>query len=360
MDPTHLQTLYALSRKGLKQLGQSDLTEEVKNLLSSLPKKNGWLTSAPLYQYQNFWYPAVQLQALLNIQRNFQALDTDLVVVTNPKCGTTWLKALSFAIVNRFQFHFDNPTSKQYHPLLTNNPHILVPYLEYFYMIDQNPDLTCLSFGTARLLSTHIPHASLPDSIKDSKCKLVYLCRDPKDTFISFWHFSNKLRPKNTEDTSFEEAFEKFCEGVVDFGPFWDNVLGYWKMSLESPERVCFLKYEEMKKEPKIHLLKLAEFLGVPFSVEEENDGVPEQILKLCSFDNLSNLEVNKTGKIAGIGFSVYFRRGEVGDHVNHLTLEMIERFDKINEQKFLDSGGKENEEMLDLNRTAKRRVGKT
>ncbi|MCL7035572.1 hypothetical protein MKW94_020465 [Papaver nudicaule] len=343
MDPTPSQTLlHALKDADLmkdnllEQVIQNNLTEEVKNLLSSLPKESGWMISDHLYQYQNFWYPAIHLQALLNIQRNFQALDTDLVLVTNPKCGTTWLKALCFAIVNRF--HFDNP--KQYHPLLTNNPHILVPFLENLYMIDQNPDLSCLSFNATRLLSTHIPHASLPDSIKDSKCKLVYLCRDPKDTFISFWHFNNKLR-KDMEHGSLEEAFEKFCEGVVEFGPFWDNVLGYWKMSLESPERVLFLKYEEMKKEPKTHLMKLAVFLGSPFSAEEEKDGVPEEILNLCSFDNLSNLEVNKTGKMpmAGFEFSVFFRRGEVGDHVNHLTPEMIERLDKITEQKFLDSG---------------------
>ncbi|MCL7043070.1 hypothetical protein MKW94_014216 [Papaver nudicaule] len=330
MDPTPSQTLlHALKDADLmkdnllEQVIQNNLTEEVKNLLSSLPKESGWMISDHLYQYQNSWYPAIHLQALLNIQRNFQALDTDLVLVTNPKCGTTWLKALCFATVNRFRF--DNPTSKQHHPLLTNN-------LIYF----------CLSFSATRLLSTHIPHASLPDSIKDSQCKLVYLCRDPKDTFISFWHFNNKLR-KNMEHGSLEEAFEKFCEGVVEFGPFWDNVLGYWKMSLESPERVLFLKYEEMKKEPKIHLMKLAEFLGSPFSAEEENDGVPEEILKLCSFDNLSNLEVNKTGKMpmAGFEFSVFFRRGEVGDHVNHLTPEMIERLDKITEQKFLDSGMK-------------------
>ncbi|RZC72715.1 hypothetical protein C5167_048200 [Papaver somniferum] len=346
MDPTHSPVLQALKDADLmkndllEQFVQNNITEELKNLLPSFPKQNGWMISDHLYQYQNFWYPAIHLQALLNVQRNFQALDTDLVIATNPKCGTTWLKALAFAIVNRFRF--DNPSSKQDHPLLTNNPHILVPFLENFYMIDQHPDLTCLSVNAAaRLLSTHIPQAALPDSIKNSKCKLVYLCRDPKDTLVSFWHFSNKMRPKNMAHSSIEEVFEKFCEGVVEFGPFWEHVLGYWKMSLESPERVCFLKYEEMKKEPKTHLIKLAKFLGSPFSIEEENDGVPEEILKLCSFGNLSNLEVNKTGKmpIAGYEFSVYFRRGEVGDHVNHLTPEMIERIDKITEQKFLDSG---------------------
>ncbi|KAK2968020.1 hypothetical protein RJ640_001544 [Escallonia rubra] len=79
--------------------------------------------------------------------------------------------------------------------------------------------------------------------------------------------------------------------GVSEFGPFWDHVLGYWKASLESPDKILFLKYEYMKREPSVHLKGLAKFMGQPFSMEEEKKGLVEEILKLCSFENLSNLE---------------------------------------------------------------------
>jgi hypothetical protein len=59
--------------------------------------------------------------------------------------------------------------------------------------------------------------------------------------------------------------------------------------------------------------------------------GVEDNILRLCSFDNLSNLEVNKRGKVlAGMENNAYFRRGEVGDWMNHLTAEMIEKLDWV------------------------------
>ncbi|MBA0667736.1 hypothetical protein Goklo_000788 [Gossypium klotzschianum] len=90
-----------------------------------------------------------------------------------------------------------------------------------------------------------------------------------------------------------------------------------------------------MKEQPKLQLMKLAQFLGCPFSNEEETRGAVDGIQKLCSFENLSNLEVNKTGKLAsGEEYKAFFRRGEVGDAKNHLTPQMIEKLDQITEQK--------------------------
>lgn len=81
------------------------------------------------------------------------------------------------------------------------------------------------------------------------------------------------------------------------------------------------------------YLKKLAEFIGYSFSLEEEKEGEVQKVIRLCSFENLSNLEVNKTKR------SVFFRKGEVGDWENLLTLEMGERLDKIMEKKLSGSG---------------------
>ncbi|KAJ4841110.1 hypothetical protein Tsubulata_003742 [Turnera subulata] len=153
------------------------------------------------------------------------------------------------------------------------------------------------------------------------------------DTIISTF-------PKSGQTLPLEECFDKFCEGVSAFGPFFDHVLGYWRQSLERPDKVLFLTYEDLKEDSSTQMKRLAEFLGCPFSLEEERDGVIEDISKLCSFNILKNMEHNKTGQsIERLENKILFRRGEVGDWINLLTPGMVERLNNIMEEKLAGSG---------------------
>ncbi|KAJ0089088.1 hypothetical protein Patl1_32809 [Pistacia atlantica] len=167
-------------------------------------------------------------------------------------------------------------------------------------------------------------------------CKIVYICRKPKDSFVSLWHFTRKLRPGKQEPMSLEETFELFCKGVCDYGPCWDHLSGYWKGSLEQPEKILFQKYEEVVKDTPFYVKRLAEFMGYPFSVEEEKEGKIQDIVEFCSFENMRNLEVSKTGNYPNslIENKTLFRKGEIGDWKNYLTPEMAKQLDKITEQK--------------------------
>ncbi|GJY14850.1 cytosolic sulfotransferase 12-like protein [Tanacetum coccineum] len=185
-----------------------------------------------------------------------------------------------------------------------------------------------------------LPIFSLQNPSRIQTCKIVYLCRNPKDTFISLWAFTNKLRLDEMGTNSLQDVFEKFCGGVSLYGPFWDHVLAYWEESVKNPEKVFFIKYEEMKEQPELHLRKLAEFLGCSFSSKEVKENMVESIVKMCSFDNLSNLKVNKEGKLpSGEDNNAFFRNGKVGDWKNYFTPEMVDRFDKISEEKLNGSG---------------------
>ncbi|XP_043720847.1 cytosolic sulfotransferase 5-like [Telopea speciosissima] len=270
------------------------------------------------------------------VQNHFKAFPTDILVATTPKSGTIWLKSLVFATMNR------KSTTAAPHSLLLNFcPHDLVPCLEQRLYLKQIPDDIEL-LPIPRVLATHMPYTSLPHSVLDSGCRIIYLSRNPKDTFVSYWHFVNKVRSKRLESPlSLEEAFEMFCNGTIGFGPFWDHVLGYWKASLERPNCVLFLKFEELQLEPAFQLKRVAEFMGCPFSYEEEKEeAMIDDIVRLCSFENLRNLEVTRNGATASDNKkSVFFRQGKVGDWENHLKPEMIQRLDWITEQKWKANG---------------------
>ncbi|MED6169338.1 Cytosolic sulfotransferase 15 [Stylosanthes scabra] len=318
------------------EIEEEQLSQECKELILNLPREKVWRTPY-LYLYQGFWCQPTEILAISTFQKHFQAKDTDVLIATVPKSGTTWLKALTFATLNR---NNHSPTSEN-HPLLKSNPHNLVPFFEYtLYSTKENvPDLSHLP--EPRMFGTHVPFASLPTRIvRDTKTKIVYICRNPFDTFLSSWFFCNKIKPKSSPDMPIEEAFGMFCKGVVGFGPFWDHMLGYWKESIERPEKVLFLKYEDLKEDVNLQLKRVATFLGCPFTLEEENCGVVESIVKLCSFENMKDLEVNKNGKF-GRNFEnkFLFRKGEIGDWVNYFTPSMVEKLSKVMEEKLHGSG---------------------
>ncbi|XP_054776158.1 cytosolic sulfotransferase 5-like [Prosopis cineraria] len=320
--------------------------QECQDFIDTLPTVLDY-HGIQLCQYQGFWYPKRIMHGVLQCQNHFQALHSDFLLISFPKSGITWLKALVFSIINR-KTHYPDPTRTSHHPLhplLTSNPHALVPFLEIkLYLQQTKPDLS--SFPAPRIFASHFPYISLSESAKQVGCKIVYLCRNPKDIFASLWHFRKNIKPETKGSNSIENFFEEFCGGVSSYGPFWDHMLGYYKESLERPGKIKFLRFEELKNEPVKILKELAEFLGHGFSKEEEeengDDDVVNDILKLCSFENLSNLEVNKNGKsiaMFGVENRDYFIRGVVGDWKNHLTFDMAERLDVISQEKLAKHG---------------------
>ncbi|KAL2236116.1 cytosolic sulfotransferase 15 [Sesamum indicum] len=307
--------------------------DDLQELLHTLEQHKSW-DSRPLVRYERIWLPVMLFRPILTSQKHFKAEGTDIILTTMPKSGTTWLKALTFSIANR------NVFSIHQSPLLSYNPHTLVPFLEYTIYRDQdNPELE--NIPRPRIFSTHMPFKILPDSIRESECRIIYICRNPLDQFVSHYHFmlQNKIE-KDAIPLELDEVFDMFCQGIQPFGPFWDHMLGYWNAHLKNPQKVLFLKYEDLKQDISSHIKKIAEFIGFPFSAEEENQGMIEQISRLCSFENLKNLEVNKSGYFIGsIKNSSFFRKGEVGDWVNHLTPAMAERVKNLTETKFQGSG---------------------
>ncbi|VVB04026.1 unnamed protein product [Arabis nemorensis] len=309
-----------------KLLAESEFNQECKELLSSLPKDKSFFAEY-LYQYEGFWYPPNLLEGVLYSQKHFQARDSDIIVVSSPKSGTTWLKALVFALIYRQDYQ----TPLESHPLLDNNPHTLVPFVEGFNFHTQDT--------SPGIFSTHIPLGSLPESIKDSPCKLVYCCRNPKDAFVSLWHFMKRLALKEMAGCTMEEMVRGFCRGSSVYGPFWDHALEYWKESRENPGKVLFVMYEEMREQPREWVKRIAEFLECSFTKEEIDNGVLEDIIKLCSLENLSKLEVNQKGKLVnGMETKAFFREGEIGGWRDTLTPLLAEEIDKTTEEKLIGS----------------------
>ncbi|CAL5363285.1 unnamed protein product [Camellia sinensis] len=333
-------------------------------LLNQYPKKNFWDFS-DIFQSQGFWYTNPHLEAARDILAHFESRDDDIFLASSIKTGTTWLKALCFSIIHgrkNVNVKVDEEEEEEDDPLVKNTPSSCVQTIENgVYMTNPTPDLSVYleardlstrfyhqeayleardlstrfyhqeGMPSPRLFHTHFPYSALPDSIKNSECKIVYITRNPKDTMVSMWRFFNSVRTPEQGPYPFDKAFESFCDGLYPFGPFFDHVLEYWEVSLKKSD----------KRDPKGLVKRLASFLGRPFVNEEE----VEKVLWRCSLDRLKNLEVNKNGSTAvGLPTNSFYRLGVVGDWRNNFSHEMEERLDQISPMKLEKTG-------LDLNK---------
>ncbi|KAI3667352.1 hypothetical protein L6452_42407 [Arctium lappa] len=256
------ETEPSMEEKEYEKAHLAIIFDRYKDRVTTFPKEKGWISES-LYMYHGFWHLSggvYSIETMMALQETFKAHSTDIYLCTLPKSGTTWMKALMFALVNR--------------------------------------------------------------------------TRNPKDVLVSLFHFTNKLRDKSRGIMTFEEAFEMFSNGVMPYGPHWDHVKGYYNASLEHPTRILFLIYENMEKDTMNNVKRLAEFLGCPFTKKEEAEGAVEDIVKICSFKNLK--EVNKHGNWRDdVPNHTFFRKGKVGDWSNHLTTEMSHILDQIVKEKF-------------------------
>ncbi|CAG7861378.1 unnamed protein product [Brassica rapa] len=314
-----------------------NIQKRYQDLIAKLPHAKGWVEKAPFIGYCGHWIIEPLLAGCLHAQDFFQARPVDFFICSYPKSGTTWLKALAFSIVNRSRF--DDSSN----PLLKRNPHELVPFIEIEFAFF--PQVDVLKDKGNTLFSTHMPHGLLPESISNSGCKMVYIWRDPKDTFISMWTFFQKQKFGSGPLNSLEECFDMFCLGFSGYGPYLDHVMSYWKAYQENPNKILFLKYETMREDPLPYVKRLAEFMGYGFIAEEEKNGIVEKVVNLCSFETLKNLEANKGEKyredipLNAYQNSAYFRKGKVGDWQTYLTPEMAARIDGLMEEKFKGTG---------------------
>ncbi|CAH8360841.1 unnamed protein product [Eruca vesicaria subsp. sativa] len=313
-----------------------------QDVISTLSHVKGWRPKDPLIGYGGYWWIRPLLEGSLYAREFFKARPSDILICSYPKTGSTWLKSLAFAIANRSRL--EDSTN----PLLKHNPHELIPFIEIEF--PYYPHIDLLKDEGNTLFSTHMPHELLPDSVVKSGCKMVYIWRDPKDTFISFWSFIQKHRSEHGPLNGLEECFDMFCKGFSPNGPYLDHVLAYWKAHQANPNQILFLNYETLSADPLPYVKILAEFMGYGFTAEEEKNEVVEKVVNLCNFETLKNLEANKGDKVREDHLSVfansaYFRKGKTGDWENYLTPEMAARMDVIMEEKFKGTGLLENGE---------------
>ncbi|KAI7755065.1 hypothetical protein M8C21_006532, partial [Ambrosia artemisiifolia] len=147
----------------------------IDEMVKTLPQHSlSWLKGKlTLYNYQGIWIHRKFLEGLPLAQQSFKPQPSDVFLCSHPKSGTTWLKAVVFAIMTREKFDEFNT------PLHTTMPHDCIPFLSRdieHILENRHNNSSCIT-----PIATHLPYNLLPESIRASNCKIVYMYRNVKD-----------------------------------------------------------------------------------------------------------------------------------------------------------------------------------
>ncbi|XP_075686957.1 sulfotransferase 1C1-like isoform X2 [Rhinoderma darwinii] len=246
----------------------------------------------------------------------FQARPDDLLIATYPKAGTTWMQEIVDSIMNEGEVEKTRraPT------------HIRSPFLEICSPppVPSGIDLLDVT-PSPRLVKTHLPYKLVPTSFWQQKCKVIYVARNAKDNAVSYYFFDrmNKTQP---EPGTWDEYVEKFLEGDVGWGSWFDHVLGWWKA--RDHHDILYMFYEDMKEDPKREIRKTMKFLGKDLSEE-----AVERIYQHTSFNAMKENPMANYSSIPTAvldqSLSPFMRKGEVADWMNHFTESHNKIFDK-------------------------------
>ncbi|XP_027237354.2 sulfotransferase 1C4 [Penaeus vannamei] len=279
---------------------------------------------------------------------NFEFRKEDVLIMTYPKCGTTWTQEIVWTMRN-------NPD--------LNNPEAhwavmdRVPFIEFDLFFPKHPpegmeivsssaflkycpegDLRgpfnlqlSRAIPDPRTLKTHLPFSLfLPDLLE--KSKVIYVARNPKDMLVSYLHHHRLLRAQEFIGT-LDEFADHFLNDDLVYGPYWLHLKEAWQR--RDHPNLHFVFYEDLKADITGELKKLDAFLGTGLSGDQLAN-----VAKYTSFsemkardalflndeasknDALYNQEIrNKDG-----GF---FRQGQSGGWKTKLTPEVAKKMDE-------------------------------
>uniref|UniRef100_A0AAY5KKY2 Sulfotransferase n=1 Tax=Esox lucius TaxID=8010 RepID=A0AAY5KKY2_ESOLU len=207
--------------------------------------------------------------------KTFEVREDDILVVTYPKSGTTWMQYIISLMFHESEMtQGDEVTMKH------------VPWLEVKY-----PKIDFGRMSSPRTFVSHLPTLMVPDGFK-RKGKVMYISRNPKDVAVSFYHFHNVFNSILWGKVSYDDILKPVELYRFFFGKHLDaeTIDGIIEKS----------HFHNMRKNPKANYA----------------NNFPEY------FDNSKDS---------------LLRKGKVGDWKTMFTVDQSEMFDKACQEKMKD-----------------------
>jgi hypothetical protein len=242
---------------------------------------------------------------------SYQATAHDVFACVYLKSGTNWLMQMVVQATHRGAARFEH-----IHDIVpwpdSPDPRYAVPLSDESAWRNSPAGL--------RAIKTHLEFAEVPYS---PEARYISVVRDPKDVCVSAYHFF-RAEGMGPMTPAVENFVEFFLSPNFPFNPWAEFLNGYWRA--RDRENVLFMTYEEMRKDLRGTVCRIAAFLKVDLSEEETNE-----VVRQSSFDYMKQIEHKfETGMMVPWAkpHGAMIRRGQRRGSDELLTPELQQRID--------------------------------
>ncbi|XP_073531994.1 amine sulfotransferase-like isoform X2 [Phyllobates terribilis] len=236
---------------------------------------------------------------------HMEVRESDVFLVTYPKSGTVWTQQILSLILNEGHRngteHIDNMTR--------------APWLEY--------NIANVNFSnrpSPRLFTSHLPYYLMPRDLMLKKGKIVYVCRNPKDCLVSYYHFYKRFSSFNFT-MNIEQFMDLFTSGRVLGGSWFDHVRD-WNTHKDE-FNILFVTYEEMVKDLRSAVLKICKFLDKSLDVKAVDMVVGKATFKTMKDDPDANYTFYPT-KLIEASENGFLRKERTGHEMLKLSKGLL------------------------------------
>jgi hypothetical protein len=213
--------------------------------------------------------------------------DDDKFLVSYPKSGNTWIRFIIGNLLKEEGESIDFHSAINYVPEIGTHDDVINEMLP------------------PRIMKSHSLYQEAFNNV-------IYIVRDPRDVYVSYFHYLKKRLPENM-------TFSQFLRKSDIYPSRWHIHVESW---LGKPNVSSVIKYEDLLIDPFHEVQKMSHLL---FGDKIEDEKIKAAI-DASSFGNMKKLEVEKgrpfVNKEAESKATTFVREGKQGDWRNYFSEE--------------------------------------
>jgi len=276
-------------------------------------------------------------KGIANDLANFPFDPSDIIIHGFPKSGTTWIQDMVWVLQNNMDFEgvkkfgqriwipeFWCLATEEERQRTLNQIEKVAPGTSKLSAFNMKPLDIVEHVKAPRVFKTHVPFYLLNPKAMDT-CKVIYVARNPKDNCVSYYHH-HKAMSYCEYNGDFEKFVDFYIRGEVQYAPYWEHVKEAYNLSKTHPN-MLFLTYEDLKKDLKSGIRKIAEHLGKKVSEDDIQKIHDHFTVKRFQGKAATDTGMKKVGIMKED--ATFVRKGVAGDWQNHFKGDLNKRFDE-------------------------------